>query len=392
MEKGCLYRRPGRPTIYVKFRPRRGAKPIHLSTGKTNMIAAAREAEKIVARYEGRTPKEVKGQHITIGHFCRLPEKAKPNDHGGEFWQYLVANRAGTTRDRYHDVIRTQLIPAFGHLTFEQVEPEFLENWKQKRLKQVERATVLKELNCFSAVFRVARKVYRYTRYNPVTDIEKPTIPKRKKKIPTIEEIKEFLNAAAAFTPWYYPTFLTLYQGGLRIDEARHLEPADVDERDNVLRVRVKQGWHPKDQEDRDIPLEEPMRSVLLSLKGQRPDAKWLLPRHDKRLYFCRRCGRHETHIGRLRKTIVTLAEAAKIPVHVTHHMLRHCNSTHNRKMGATDYEVMELLGQQSTKVHSLYTHAQWQGIVEASKRLGQSIGSDGLSIWLSKAQMPIKP
>lgn len=60
MEKGCLYRRPGRPTIYVKFRPRRGAKPIHLSTGKTNMIAAAREAEKIVARYEGRTPKEVK--------------------------------------------------------------------------------------------------------------------------------------------------------------------------------------------------------------------------------------------------------------------------------------------------------------------------------------------
>jgi site-specific recombinase XerD len=133
------------------------------------------------------------------------------------------------------------------------------------------------------------------------------------------------------------------------------------------------------------------MRNVLLTFKGQRPDVKWLLPRHDRRLYFCRRFGRHETHIGRLRKTILGLAEAAKIPVHVTHHVLRHCNSTHNRKMGATDYEVMELLGQQSTKVHSLYTHAEWQGIVEASKRLGQSIGSDGLSMWLSRSHRPTK-
>jgi hypothetical protein len=49
----------------------------------------------------------------------------------------------------------------------------------------------------------------------------------------------------------------------------------------------------------------------------------------------------------------------------------------------------MELLGQQSTKVHSLYTHAEWQGIVEASKRLGQSIGSDGLSMWLSRSHRP---
>ena len=68
------------------------------------------------------------------------------------------------------------------------------------------------------------------------------------------------------------------------------------------------------------------------------------------------------------------MAAPTNIPVHVTHHIFRHCNSTHNRKMGATDYEVMELLGQHSTKVHSLYTHAEWQGIVEASKHLGQSM------------------
>ncbi|KXJ99109.1 MAG: hypothetical protein UZ03_NOB001003371 [Nitrospira sp. OLB3] len=45
LEKGCLYRRKNRPTYYVKFAPRKGAKPIHLSTGKTNVLAAAAAAQ-----------------------------------------------------------------------------------------------------------------------------------------------------------------------------------------------------------------------------------------------------------------------------------------------------------------------------------------------------------
>ena len=55
---------------------------------------------------------------------------------------------------------------------------------------------MLKELHCLSAVFRVARKVYRYTTQNPVADIENPTVPKRKKQIPTTVEMKRFLDAA----------------------------------------------------------------------------------------------------------------------------------------------------------------------------------------------------
>ncbi|ULA65356.1 MAG: hypothetical protein LZF86_190659 [Nitrospira sp.] len=68
----------------------------------------------------------------------------------------------------------------------------------------------------------------------------------------------------------------------------------------------------------------------------------------------------------------------------MTHHILRHCNSTHNRENGAKDYEVMALLGQQSTKIHTIYTHADWQNIVAATTRLGTAIGHEGLSAWLS--------
>ena len=383
LEKGCLYRRKNRPTYYVKFSPRKGAKPIHLSTGKTNVLAAAAAAQVLIEQYEGKSTNQVKGQKLTIAQFCRLPNST-PDDRGGQFWQYLLANRAGNTRNRYRDILKNQILPTFGSCRLDALDPEAIEVWKQHRLEDVERATVLKELHALSAIFRVARKVYRYTKENPVADIEKPTVPKRKKQIPSSSEMKRFLDAAAVLTPHYYPSFLTIYQGGLRIDEARHLEPADVDELDNLLHLRVKPGWSPKDQEDRDVPLVEPMRTVLMTLKRQDPTARWLLPRGNSRTYWCERCGGPATHIGNLRSAIRSLARAAGISKRMTHQILRHCNSTHNRQLGAKDYEVMELLGQQSTKVHAIYTHAEWQHIVDATSRLGAAIGQDGLSAWLS--------
>lgn len=77
---------------------------------------------------------------------------------------------------------------------------------------------------------------------------------------------------------------------------------------------------------------------------------------------------------------ILALAKAAGISKRITPHILRHCNSMHNQKLVATDYEVMELLGWQSTKVHTIDTHAEWKNIVAATTRLGASIGDEELS------------
>ena len=59
----------------------------------------------------------------------------------------------------------------------------------------------------------------------------------------------------------------------------------------------------------------------------------------------------------------------------MTHHILRHCTSTHNRQLGAKDYEVMELLGQQSTKVHTIIRmpngNISWQPPNGWATRLG---------------------
>lgn len=383
LPKAYVFKRNRSPFYQVKFRLRPGQPYVYLSTGETNRIAAANKAKALIEDYLGRPHGASKGAKLTIGEFCRLPDPTNPADEGGEYLQYVTANRAGNTRLRYVDILRTQIIPTFGQLGFEEVTPLLVEQWKQKRLKEVQKATVVKELNTCSNIFKIARKIYQYTRGNPVSDIEKPTVPKKKKSIPSPTEMQRFLRAAARLYPKYFPPLLVLYQCGLRIDELRHLEPGDVDLEHNMLHIRVKKGWSPKDAEDRDVPITEPLRTVLLEhLTSIDRAGRWMFPRFDRRTIHCKRCGQPEKHVGNLRKTIISIGKAAKVPQHVTHHILRHCYSTHSRKLGALDFEVMEILGQKSTKVHRDYTHAEWSGMVEASKRLGKSVGKDLLKLW----------
>lgn len=127
LEKGCLYRRKNRPTIYLKFTPRRGGKAIHLSTGKTNFLAAAATAQVLLDTYAGKTPGQVKGQKLTLADFCRIPKTDDSDDRGGQFWQYLVANRAGNMRNRHRDILKTRFSRPSG--------PFASMTWTRKPLK-----------------------------------------------------------------------------------------------------------------------------------------------------------------------------------------------------------------------------------------------------------------
>lgn len=45
----------------------------------------------------------------------------------------------------------------------------------------------------------------------------------------------------------------------------------------------------------------------------------------------------------------------------------------------------MEFLGQQTTTVNQLYTHAEWHEVVQAAQNLGQSVGEGVLALWLAQ-------
>jgi hypothetical protein len=52
-------------------------------------------------------------------------------------------------------------------------------------------------------------------------------------------------------------------------------------------------------------------------------------------------------------------------------HILRHRNSSHCGKLGASASTGMKLLGSQSPKVQAISAHAEWTSIVAATMRLG---------------------
>ena len=177
MPAGYLYKRKRSRFYQVKFTPYKAADPVYRSTGETNLIPAARRAEEIVEQYMSALGKP---KRPTIGEFVRAPNKRLIEDSGGEYWQHITANKAFTSCERTADILRTQVIPNFGKYEFDDLEPLQIEKWKRDRLTRVSEGTIKKELDTLSNVFRVARKTYRFTKVNPVDDVERPTVPKKK--------------------------------------------------------------------------------------------------------------------------------------------------------------------------------------------------------------------
>lgn len=381
MPTGYLFKRSRSPFYQVKFQPHQGAEQVYKSTGETSKISAARKAEQIIEKYMSQLGKP---KRPNIGSFIRLPDKTNPEDRGGEYWQHILANRAATSCERTSDIIRTQIIPHFAQYDFDELEPLQVEQWKRARLLQVSQATVKKELDTLSNIFRVARKTYRFTKVNPVEDVDRPTVPKKKQRIPSAIEIQRFFQIASQTHPHHFTILLTIYLSGARIDEARHLEPSDVLLRENRLAYRAKAGWSPKDSQDRDAPLIEPLRSVLMKVLEDHAGT-WLFERADGKTIYCKRCGRRVTHFGNLKKTIRAIAAAAEISQRTTHHIFRHCSNTHSQQLGAKQSAAMELLGQQTTTVNRLYTHTEWHEVVQAAENLGQSVGEGVLALWLAQ-------
>jgi integrase len=356
------------PYYQAKIRLVRGGPILYRSTGERNRVLAVKRLHELVEEFRVKPGLGIPGGQPTIASFCRLPLEGTA---GGEYWTYMMANRATTTCARTRDILRTQILPTFGARTFDEVTPRFIEQWKQRRLTQVEKATAKKELDVLSNVFRIARKVYQYCRFNPVEDIERPTVPRKRTRTIPIADLQRFFAVTAQQFPEYLPPLLTLYLTGARIDEVRHLQPEDVVLKERKLLYRVKPQWSPKDAQDREIPLVEPLLSVLTRVLARHPGGPWLFLRPDRKTLACKRCGTRVQHLGNMRKTIRRIATIAEVSQRVTHHLFRHCHNTHGQQLGVRQEVAMELLGQQTTQVNRMYRDVSWQELVGAAQRLG---------------------
>jgi len=144
---------------------------------------------------------------------------------------------------------------------------------------------------------------------------------------------------------------MTLYSGGLRLQEALQLRLADIDKAGMRIRIRAGKGGR-----DRYVMLSPTLLSALQDYFKQYRPEKWLFYGQSKSDPLQPRT---------IQKVIKAAALAAKIRKNVTPHVLRHSFATHLLERGTNLRYIQELLGHSSIKTTMIYTHVSRRSLSE---------------------------
>jgi integrase/recombinase XerD len=147
----------------------------------------------------------------------------------------------------------------------------------------------------------------------------------------------------------YRALFMTCYGAGLRINEACHLRVADIDSKQMLVHVR-----HPKGGQERITLLSAKLLEVLRAYWQEEKPRLWLFPGATPDQPLSRDVARAALHKASL---------DAGLTKKCTPHTLRHCFASHLLDAGADLVVLQALLGHQSIKTTSRYTHISVQRI-----------------------------
>ncbi len=133
---------------------------------------------------------------------------------------------------------------------------------------------------------------------------------------------------------------MTMYASGLRLAEATHLKPADIDSDKMVIHVRQGKG-----AKDRDVMLSERLLEDLRKYWREYRPKEWLFP------------GRHDGPIShrKVQRACRDAAAKAGIRKHVTPHTLRHSFAAQLLRNGVNLRYIQELLGHASIQTTMIY-------------------------------------
>jgi integrase len=108
---------------------------------------------------------------------------------------------------------------------------------------------------------------------NPFVDIRIPKPRRRKHPAATFEQINAVVTKAATEASQWVAIFATLAFTGLRIGELVALRREDVDLKERLIRVRVREGWKPKTAgSEREVPIHRRLAALLTTVKKSKGD------------------------------------------------------------------------------------------------------------------------
>jgi site-specific recombinase XerD len=220
--------------------------------------------------------------------------------------------------------------------------------------------TNLKKLSASSLSVAVSalRFLYKTTLHKPwaIEYIPTPKVPRKLPVILSSQEVSDLL--ASAGDPLHRAVLSTIYAGGLRLSEVRHLKVADIDSQRLVLRIRQGKG-----AKDRDVMLAARLLPLLRDYwKTHRP-TDYLFPGPSSSRPIS------ESAVW---KACQKARQLARISKPVKPHSLRHACATHLLEGGADLRSIQLLLGHRSLATTARYLHLTTTTICAITSPLDQ--------------------
>lgn len=322
-------RYPGR--WYMKYR--QNGKQILKAAGSTKS-----EAKACLKKFN-----EIKSIRKLTEAGLIAPANSKPKAQKMTFSELAVhyadhcATKAPRTELNEIQRINAHFLPIFGDLTLDEITPDKIEKWKQKRMKKnISSKTLYNDLRVLKTMFNRAIDWDFFDGKNPVGKL--PKTYNRQLTILTSETAQAYLQACPKY---YYPIAATLICTGIRTGELLDLKWSDIDFDDEVIRIRPTSSL--KNEEGRSIPI---FPDLLPILQSQPRTSEYVFPGEDgvaKRVHFRRGHDKARKAIGMTKLRI---------------HDLRHTFITLLLEKGFDIASVSKLVGHKSIKITlNIYHH-----------------------------------
>ena len=178
----------------------------------------------------------------------------------------------------------------------------------------------------------------------------------------TLEEVHRIMSAIRLLRFRAY--FWTVYSCGLRLNEALALQVADIDSQ--RMRIHVHRG---KGAKDRLVPLPMSTLSILREYWKTHRHPRLLFPKTNPKGIVSQntRQTMHQSTVqGALRRVVVELKFARRVPIHC----LRHSYATHLLEAGVNLRRLQQYLGHSSLKTTARYLHLTSCGQEDAARKI----------------------
>lgn len=182
--------------------------------------------------------------------------------------------------------------------------------------------------------------------------------PRKEKKLPTVlskQQIQQLLNATNNIK--HECIISLLYGSGLRNGELINLKLADISFNSNSIIVRGGKG-----NKDRITLLPNTLLEKLSKYFELYKPRYWVFESPKRSKYSS----------VSVNAVVKNAAKKAKIPLHVTAHVLRHTFATHLLENGTDLRYIQTLLGHSSSKTTEIYTHVSNKSLTNVKSPFDQ--------------------